>query len=340
MVTWLGNRIAIMQLMPTIKIKAYATRFLALIFLCLIAACDNTPDERPLRHSANAWIGYEPFFTAEAKGFYDPGSVHLIETPFSLTLEQALRAGTIDASAVSLSRAFTLVSEGYDITIVLVLDWSNGADKLLAAPHIKVVEDLKGKRIGIEPRTVNTYLLLRALQESSLELQDVTLVPMLNEALHDAYMTGDIAAASVFGPKATLMEQAGAHSIFDSSMIPGEIIDVLIVRTAYLHKHSKRVEQLISGWLKAVEYLNNLPEGSDRVPGLLSEIDFTGTIDDIRLAGLEDNRSFLEADATRLRAVLNARREFRASMKQSLQMGILPPIDPTPLMQLIGEGQN
>lgn len=290
-----------------------------------------------MRISANRWIGYEPLFIAEANHYFDSGAVHLIETPFSLTLEQSLRGGTIDAAALSISRAFTLVADGFDVSIVLVLDWSNGADKILAAPGIDTVADLAGRRVGSEARTVNTYLLLRALQKFGVEPADVTIVPVANEKINAAYAAGTIDAASAFGPEAGQLEQKGARNIFDSSSLPGEIMDVLVVRTAYLKQNPRRVEQMISGWFQAVDYLENLQEGELRPLGLLSASEFEEAVDDIKFAGLEENRSFFEADAVRLSAILRARRDFLTSAGGVSGPVQLPPITPEPLLRVIGE---
>lgn len=329
-----------MRLIIDVKMFQHGVRAIAITLALALAGCDSPVAERPLRVSANSWIGYEPFFIAEAKGFFDPGSVHLIETPFSLTLERALRGGTIDASSVSLTRAFTLVSEGYDITIVLVLDWSNGADKLLAHSTIKSVPELKGKRVGTELRTVNTYLLLRALQEYGIEQSEIEIVPMLNEEAVAAYKNDKIDAASVFGRVAMALEEEGANSIFDSTQTPAEIIDVLIVRTEYLKRNSHKVEQLIRGWLRAVDYLNTIPENEERVEGLFSRDEFDSAIKLVRIAGLEDNRSFFESNASRLNAVIEARRRFRNAVAGSPPTGLLPPVDPAPFFAAIeGKGR-
>ncbi len=317
------------------KLYTFSAKLFAAVLLTLLFACDQAPTPKALRLSANAWIGYEPLFVAESQGFFEAGSVHLIETPFSWTLEQALRGGTIDASTVSLSHAFTLASDGYDITIILVLDWSNGADRIMASPEITSIDDLKGKRVGSEDRSVNKFLLLRAIQKSSLQLDDITLIPIINENLDEAYASGDIVAASVFGPTAVELKRLGAKVIFDSSVIPGEIIDTIIVRTPYLEKHPERVEQMIAGWIKAVDYIEALPEGAKRPRGLLNDQNFKDAIDGIRFAGRQDNQSFFENDAKRLKAVLEARQRLYASLKQSSTVHKIPKIDPRPFFRAV-----
>ena len=293
----------------------------------------------------NAWVGYEPFFIAESDGFFNQNSIDLIETPYSLTQDQAFRGRTVDASAVSLSRAMSLASKGHDITIVLILDWSNGADKIVAAPNIKSVIDLKGKRVGTEPESVNAYLLFRAMQQVGLSLSDLEMMPMAYEQLSAAFSTKEIDAATVFGPQAEAIEQLGGHVIFDSSEIPGEILDVLVVRTSYLQKNPERVEELISGWLKAVASLEENIEGPRRKDGLLSSRTFAELSSTLRITGETDNHSFMEAGAARLMAVLSTRHSQLAAIraireaKRTPFPDTIPAIDPLPFFRAMKEGE-
>jgi len=305
-------------------------KFLAFLGLCFIAACSPDDESPALRLASNYWIGYEPFYVAESMQLFDEGSVHLIEAPFSFMLEQSLRGGTVDAASVSLSKAFSLVEEGFDITIVLVLDWSNGADKLLAQPEIKTVADLKGHRVASEPNTVNNYLLVRALQKNDMSLTDITLVPHVNEAIVTAYEAGDVIAGSVFGAEVSRLKNAGAHIIFDSSLIPGEILDVLIVRTPYLKKYPERVEQMIAGWLKGVNLIKGLPEGETKPLGVLSDIDYSEASNEIRYAASEENIAFMRADAAQLRAVIQSRLAINGTFGDVLKSSRPPPIDTSP----------
>ena len=332
-----------MPFRPIAKFSILGAQAFALVFLWLITGCNDISTERPIRISANAWVGYEPLFLAESKKFFDEGSVDLIEAPFFATQEQAFRGGTIDASAVSLSSAFSLVSAGHDITIILVLDWSKGADKVMASSQIATAAELRGKRVGIEPGSVSSYLLSRALQKYSLKPSDVTVVPMLYQELTEAFLAGDIDAASVFGHQAQLLEENGAHSVFDSSKTPGEILDVLVVRTAYLQNNPKRVEQLISGWLKAVASLENdhqRPESLRPSPGANESTttnlaDAPGSL--VHLSGSAENHSFLESNAQRLRTVLSARLKHHKNMSEYVDMHSPPTIDPKPFLRASGD---
>jgi len=316
------------------------TKFLTVLSLCLIAACTPESEKSPIRLASNYWIGYEPFFVAESMQLFEKGSVHLIEAPFSFILEQSLRGGTIDAASVSLSKAFSLFEGGFDITIVLVLDWSDGADKLLAHPEIKTVADLRGRRVASEPHTVNRYLLVRALQENGLSPDDITIVPHINEKTVAAYKNGDVVAGTVFGAEVPRFKKAGAHTIFDSSMIPGEILDVLIVRTSYLRKNPERVAHMISGWLKGVEAVKNFSAGDPRPFGLVSEADYSATVNEIRFASGAENLAFMEVGAAQLKAVLKTRLSIRKTTGKLPLPGQVPPIDTGPFFTVYKSGEK
>jgi len=328
-----------MSFKPIAKISILGAQAFALVFLCFLAGCNNIADDQPMRVSANAWLGYEPLFVAESQSFFEKGSVDLIEAPFLPTQEQAFRGGTIDASAVSLSNAFSLVAAGHDITIVLVLDWSRGADKIMASQKIESVMDLRGKRVGIEPGTVSSFLLSRALQNFALSPSDVTLVPMMYSDLTKSFLAGEIDAASVFGPQARLLKENGAHSIFDSSRTPSEILDVLVVRTAYLKKNPERVEQLVKGWLKAVDFLETQSHVAEttaaatRTPAAEATTRSGALRSAINLSGSAENFSFLESEALRLKTILSTRLMHHKNMSEYMAMDTPPKVDAGPFLR-------
>lgn len=296
-------------MMGTLSLRS-GLKIVAIICALFLAACDVERTKRPIKFSSKYWVGYEPFFVAEEMSFYDPGAVHLIETPISVTLQEALWAKSIDAVAVSLTRALYLADQGHDIVIVAVLDWSNGADKLLASPTIKTVADLKGATVAAEPETVNSYLLHRALELYGLEPNDITVAPIYNDDTPDAYREGTIQAAAVFGHAVDRLKGLGAHSIFDSSQTPGEIIDVLVVRRSYLMENEYRVIQLIDGWLKGAEYLNNLPAGQEAPIGLLKPEQLKNSSAGVTFAGIDENKHFFKNGAEKLQKIQEKRQAF------------------------------
>ena len=301
-----------------------------ILTLFFIVACEQQEPSQPLRVSSSNWPGYEPLYIAEALNLYSNNDIHVIETPASMVLMQSLQAGTIDAAAISLSRALTFIQQGQDISIILVLDWSNGADQILARPPIKSIADIAGTNVAAESNTVNMFLLLRALESHGMSLEDINYAPMENEILGAAYGAGEIDVASAFGPAVNDMIAQGATKIFDSSQIPGEILDVLIVRTQYLKQNPSKVTNLVSGWLQAVEHIKNAQPDTKLPEGLLKSNDFMAVREQIKFAGTSENTVFLGDNARRLKDTIEKRLTTFQSISDQMQFSSMPKINTKP----------
>lgn len=313
--------------------------FWAALAALSLAACDPepAPPEPPLTFGSTQWIGFEPFFTAEKMGAYDPERIRLVENPPRLSLPRALGAGTLDAAAFSLSRAMTIAQQGIDLTIVLVVDRSNGADVLLGHPSLSGLEDLRGKRIGAEIPTVNGYLLMRALQTGGLPFDAVTLVDMPDSQLADAYAAGQIDALSTFGGVRADALGLGAVELFSSRAIPDEILDVIVVRTDYLNTHPDHVADLIFGWMTgylAVQTALGDPLKSF-TPELVSASGFADALTEIALTSIEENQLLLADDGTRLTALMERRRAISAQLGLLGTEAPLPAVDPAPFLSAL-----
>jgi len=75
-----------------------------------------------------------------------------------------------------------------------------------------------------------------------------------------AFKQGLVDGAVTFDPYRTQMLGEGAQTLFDSSQIPGEIVDLLAVRESVLEKNPLAVQALLAGWFKALEYLEREPK--------------------------------------------------------------------------------
>jgi len=235
----------------------------AFLFLGLslgLACCGDLPPP-PLSIGTNVWPGYEPMYLARDMGWMAPHDGRMVEFEDSPEVMRALRFGAIDAAALTLDEALRLRADGVPLRIVLVMDQSNGADVLLARPGIKTLADLKGKRIGVEVGAVGSYMLHRALAKAGLSENSVHIVPMDVNAHEAAYRSGKVDAVVTFEPERTHLIAAGAHVLFDSSEIPGEIVDVLVVRPEALkRRHHRQWAHIMGAWFHALAYLHDHPE--------------------------------------------------------------------------------
>lgn len=239
------------------------------LFACLLLAfaagsgCERRPAE-PLQVATNVWPGYEPLYLARQLRALDPARFRLVEMPNATDALRALRAGMVSAAALTLDETLTLLQEGVDLRIAVVLDVSNGADALVARPGLGSLRGLKGRRIGVEHSAVGAYMLARALERAGLDAQDVETVRVTENGHLEAYRSGAVDAVVTFDPSRSRLIALGAEPMFDSSQIPEEIFDVLVVRTEVLRAHPEVAPQLREAWFRALDHLQREPEDAAR----------------------------------------------------------------------------
>lgn len=141
-------------------------------------------------------------------------------------------SGKFDACTMANMDALTIPAVGgVDSTALIVGDFSNGNDGIIMKNGSKVT-DLKGRKITLVELSVSHYLLARALDMNGMSEQDVNLINT-SDADIAALFTADSDGAAVTWnpPLMQALRAPGSARVFDSSSIPGEIIDLMVVRT-------------------------------------------------------------------------------------------------------------
>jgi NitT/TauT family transport system substrate-binding protein len=160
---------------------------------------------------------------------------------------------------LTLDEAITARAAGLDFKIVLVFDFSAGADALLVRPGIDQLSDLKGKRIGVEQTGVGALMLDAALKRTSLTAADVQVISLTVDQHLAAFNNHEVDALVTFEPIASQVEAAGGRRLFDSSSIPGSIVDVLVLSTKALEANPNTARRLIARYFHALTYLRHNP---------------------------------------------------------------------------------
>ncbi len=216
--------------------------------------------EPPLRIGTNVWIGSEPLYLARELGHLDPKTVQLVEYPSATEVLRAFRNQAIDGMVVSLDELFGLAVDGLQPKIILVVDVSHGADVVVGRPGMRTMSELKGKRVAVESGALGAYVLSRALTLNGMQAGDINVVHLESNEQPTAYEKGQVDGAVTFDPYRAQLLRAGATTLFDSTQIPGEIVDLVAVRASVLDKQPKAVQTLLSGWFSAIDYLKREPK--------------------------------------------------------------------------------
>ena len=232
---------------------------MALSILIFIPLSGCQPPPEPLRIVSSPWPGYEPLYLARDLGYLD-SAVRLSEVPSANINMEAFSNGSADIATLTLDETLTLLDEGKKVRILLVMDTSNGADAVMARPEIKTLADLKGKRIAMENIPLGVYMLHRTLDAAGLKPSDVTVFPMPEDKHEKAYRSGEVDAVITFEPFKSHIAKAGAHVLFDSSKIPNEIFDLLVVRDDVYKARRDELCDVVQQWFRTLEYVEVNPQ--------------------------------------------------------------------------------
>ncbi len=212
----------------------------------------------PLKVAYSDWPGWTAFAIAQEKGWFkDAGiEVELLWFEYGPSME-AYSAGKVDAVMVTNGDALVTGAGGAKNTMILVTDYSNGNDMVVAAPGIKSLKDLKGKKIGVEVGFVDHLLLLNGLKKAGLAEGDVELVPTPTNQIPQVLASGQVSAVAGWQPNsgAALKAVPGSKAVYTSADEPGLIYDMVVVTPSSLAKSRADWVKFVKVWDKIAAYL-------------------------------------------------------------------------------------
>lgn len=246
------------------------TYFMCLCLIAVFTGCERRVVQ-PLRVGTNVWPGYEPLYLARSLGYIQKDHIQLVELTSTTEVIRAFRNGAIEVAALTLDEALFVAQYDSSVRIVLVMDISNGADAVIGKGAIKTLADLKDKRIGVETTALGAYMLTRLLEKAGLKREDVKIISLSVGEHEEAFAKDKIDAVITFEPVRSRLLASGANKLFDSSQIPGEIVDVLVVGENCRQGYAISIlKELVQGWFRALDYLKTNPrEAADRMRGRL-----------------------------------------------------------------------
>jgi NitT/TauT family transport system substrate-binding protein len=269
--------------------------FACLALLLSLVGCVREP-ESVLRIGTNVWIGSEPLYLARELGHLDPKVVQLVEYPSASEVLRAFRNQAIDGMVISLDELFGLAVDGLQPRIILVVDVSHGADVVVGRPGMRTMNDLKGKPVAVESGALGAFVLSRALALNGMQASDVNVIHLESNEQPSAFEKGQVDGAVTFDPYRMQLLRAGATTLFDSTQIPGEIVDLVAVRASVLEKQPKAIQTLLVGWFNAIDYLKREPKDAARRMGIRQQTtgeQFSEALKGLHIPSREENLKML-----------------------------------------------
>jgi NitT/TauT family transport system substrate-binding protein len=163
-------------------------------------------------------------------------------------------AGQFDACVMTNMDMLTIPSAGgVDSTALIVGDFSNGNDGVVLKGGGRQLADIKGQKINLVELSVSHYLLVRALGTVGLRERDIKVVNTSDADIVAAFSASSTTSVVTWKPQlSAILASPQAHLVFDSSKIPGEILDLMVVNSAILTANPKLGKALIGAWYETL----------------------------------------------------------------------------------------
>ena len=215
----------------------------------------------------SVYAGWMPWAYASESGIIDKWAdkygidIEVVQVNDYVESINQYTAGEFDACAMTNMDALTIPAVGgVDSTMFIVGDYSNGNDAVILKDETDI-SAIKGQRVNFVEFSVSHYLLARALDSAGMSERDVQSVNTADADITSVFTTDSVNAVVTWNPMTDhILSMDKAHNVFDSSKIPGEIIDGMVANTDVLKANPKFAKALTGAWF---ETLNKMQGDSD-----------------------------------------------------------------------------
>ena len=231
------------------------------------------PTGPALKVAYSDWPGWIAWDIGIEKGWFKQAGVAVDFAWFEYAPSMdAYSAGKVDAVAVTNGDALVTGSSGAPSKCILINDFSNGNDMIIAKPGIKSVADLKGKKIGVEVGLVDHLMLLKALESAKLTEKDVKITNVTTDQTPQALKSGSVDAIAAWQPNSgqALKEVPGSTAVFTSANAPGLIYDALCVNPKSLAERRGDWAKVVKVWFQIADFIKD-PKNVDEAAKIMGQ---------------------------------------------------------------------
>jgi NitT/TauT family transport system substrate-binding protein len=239
--------------------------FKILLLLCVLGAANGSApcvaaERTSFKVAWSIYVGWMPWDYADQSGILkkwaDKYGIQIKLTQVNDYVESINQytAGGFDGCVMTNMDMLTIpAAGGVDSTALIVGDFSNGNDGVVLKGNGKTLADIKGQKINLVELSVSHYLLVRALGSIGLRERDIKVVNTSDADIVGAFSAPVTTAVVTWKPQlSSVLASHDAQLVFDSSKIPGEIIDLMVVNTATLAANPKFGKALIGAWYETI----------------------------------------------------------------------------------------
>src|SRR6266540_383578 len=236
------------------------------------AAPPPAPAKRPLRVGFSDWPGWTAFEIGIQKGWFKEAGVDVKFDWFEYAPSmEAFAAGKVDAVMMTMGDALVTGAPGARSVAILITDYSNGNDMIVAKKGIGSLKSLKGKKVGLETGLVEHLMLTKGLEKIGMKIDDVKLVNVPTHQTAQTLASGSVDAIGAWQPNAgqALKAAPGSKAILTSADLPGLIYDLVCVSPQSLSQRRADWVTFVKVWNRIVTFVRD-PANKDEAVKMMA----------------------------------------------------------------------
>ena len=255
---------------------SWSLKVFVLLSVMLIAACSSsagTPEPVTLKIAVLPILDALPMYAAQANGYFESQGIEVEFIPVGSAAErdQVMAAGQADGMINDLVSTFLY---NQDTTQIQIVSFARTATpefpqfRILAAKNsaIENVGDLKGVEIGISEGSVIEYTTDRLLEAEGFAPLDIVTIAVPSIPVRMSLLdSGELAAANLPDPLASLAIQGGAVSIVDDSAHPEFGNSEISFRKSVIDANPEAIRGFLAAVDQAVKEINADPSKWDEL---------------------------------------------------------------------------
>ncbi len=226
----------------------------------------------PLKIAYSDWPGWVAWQIGIDKGWFEEEGVEVefLWMDYVASMD-AYVSGTVDAVTMTNGDALVTGGTGKPSVGIIINDYSNGNDMIVAAPGIDSLEDLKGKKIGLEEGFVIHLLLLKGAELAGIDPSEFTIVNTPTNETPQVLASGAVDAIGAWQPNSgqALKTVPGSKPVLTSADAPGIIYDLLSVDPESLEERREDWTKVVKVWYRIVNFIKD-EDNVDEALALLS----------------------------------------------------------------------
>ncbi len=229
--------------------------------------------EKTFKIGTVVWIGYGPFYVADKLDLYKQYGIKVDLKFFNdpALIPTAIASNAVDGGMLTYDQVIGSVAKGLKQKVVMPIDFSNGADAIVARDSVTSVADFKGRKVGFNPLSPSDFLLAYALQSHGMSESDIDAINMTPEAIPGAMASNTLPIGVTYEPNVSQILSMGGgkkfHVVYSSKDAPGLITDVFVFDQKMIKAHPKAISGMIKGYLAGLAYMHDHPQKAAAIIG-------------------------------------------------------------------------